>query len=354
MGIAKVSEKVSMFLPLSLSVLLGACSVEPELIRFNGPIMGTQYNVTLACDTDKPLSYWQSLSVKAMERVNQSMSTYIPASELSQFNSYKGSDWQTVSSDLLAVVEIAQQVSVMTSGALDVTVAPLVDLWGFGPSRNKQLDAMPVPTQEQLRAVESYIGHRKIVLDKPQQRWQKKEPELMVDLSAVAKGYAVDLVAANLQEQGCNDFLVDIGGELKASGKNLQGKNWRIAIEKPQLGSNIQEMLSLSNVGVASSGDYRNFYWHKGKRLSHTIDPRSLRPVEHTLASVTVVHTDTAKADALATAFMVMGDTAVDLAQKNGLAAYFIFRKQDSDQKGSELDYRIVTTKEFEKYQVRK
>lgn len=334
-------------------------------LNFQGPIMGTQYKLTLACETDLTPQVLLEIAVAEMDAVNSSMSTYLADSELSQFNHSDTSDWQAVSPDLLKVMEVAQAVSIQSEGAFDVTVSPLVDLWGFGSSKQNQL-TIDVPNDEELQATKAALGYDKVELDSIKQQWRKTIPNLQVDLSAVAKGYAVDKVSDALVSAGCQDHLVDIGGELKLLGKkNEKGDLWRIAIEKPDLSTmsvnRIQKLLNVSGVGVASSGDYRNFHLIDGKRYSHTIDPRTTRPIEHSLASVTVLHEQTAVADAWATALMVLGDEAPALAEKRKLAAYFIFRELDlesgnlsnKDSRNAKK-YRIVATKQFDKFLMNK
>lgn len=339
---------------LSLVVFVAGCAQDKSPRIYSGPIMGTQYRLTLACKSDQSEEALHQGALQAMQAVNQSMSTYLPDSELSLFNQQQVTDWQSASNDLLDVVAVAKTVAEQTDGALDVTVAPLVQLWGFGPAKQQALTPK-VPDVAALQAVASRIGYQKIELDLNAKQWRKQQAQLSVDLSAVAKGYAVDKVASGLQGLGCDDFLIDIGGELSAKGLNTKQKPWRLAIEKPQADSAVQQLLEISDMSIASSGDYRNFYWHEGKRVSHTIDPRSLRPIGHTLASVTVLHNSAAMADAYATAFMVMGDSAVAKAEQLNLPVYFIFRVGNLGQKADQADdYQIVTTKWFEKYRVRK
>ena len=346
---------------VALATILGISSCnQSEEFNFQGPIMGTQYKLTLACETDESPQALLDIAVAEMDAVNASMSTYIENSELNKFNRSTSLDWQPISSDLSTVMEIAQSVSIASEGAFDVTVSPLVDVWGFGSSKQNQL-TFAIPSHEQLQTLKTVVGYDKVEINSTKQQWRKKVVGLNVDLSAVAKGYAVDKVSDALVSAGCQDHLVDIGGELKLKGsKNQKDSLWRIAIEKPDTRSanSIQELLNVSEVGVASSGDYRNFYQtDDGKRYSHTIDSRTFRPIEHNLTAVTVLHQQTALADAWATAFMVLGDEAPALAEKNGLAAYFIFREFDlalsnnanEDSKNVEK-YRIVATKQFDKF----
>lgn len=351
---------VSVFTTLTAAFTLTSCQKNPEL-HFQGPMMGTQYKLVLACESDKPAQELLDIAVAEMNAVNESMSTYLQRSELSEFNRSESTDWQNISPALLEVMEISQAVSQQSDGAFDATISPLVELWGFGASKTKQL-TITKPDAGKLQKLKESLGYQKVALDSESKQWRKLNAKVGVDLSAVAKGYAVDQVSLALSNAGCDNHLVDIGGELKLSGrKNNKGDLWRIAIEKPNLSTinadSIQKMLELTNVGVASSGDYRNFYQIDGERYSHTIDPRTAAPIKHNLAAVTVLHEQTAVADAWATAFMVLGEEAPLLAEKLNLAAYFIYREPDSkrsddlntDSKNAKK-YRIVITKQFDKF----
>lgn len=340
-----------------LLLILASCSRQPAAIHFQGPIMGTQYELILACQTDKPSQALLQIALIEMEAINTAMSTYILDSELNQFNRSQLTDWQNVSPALLTVANIANEVSKLSNGAFDVTVSPLVDLWGFGPSETKRLDRT-VPSNDALKSLlDTVVGYEKLEIDSVNQKWRKLDSNLRIDFSSIAKGYAVDKVSAALKAVDCYDHLIDIGGELKLSGrKNKKGDVWRVAIERPILSNtmteSIQKLLNLSDIGIASSGDYRNFYQVNGKRYSHMINPKTARPVEHDLAAVTVLHEETAVADAWATALMVLGDEAPIIAEKQNLAAYFIFREPKleaiEDSKNAKK-HRIISTKQFEK-----
>lgn len=350
--------KRRLFSPLLIAstaflVLVSACS-KPKQLHINGPIMGTQYRIVLECPAiKKSANEWRELLVTEMETVNQSMSTYINTSELSGFNQRVDAEWQAASADLLNVLLISKQIFETSEGALDPTVSPLVDAWGFGAGSKQEL-TRTIPSSADLVAIKDKIGFGKVIVDVANQQWRKQRVDIHVDLSAVAKGYAVDKVSEVLQKNGCQNHLVDIGGELKASGKKSQNASWRVGIEKPVLdsvrGSQLQQMIALDDVGLASSGDYRNYYEQNGRRYSHTIDPRTLAPINHTLASVTVIHEQTAVADAWATALMVLGSKAQEIAEKFNLAAYFIFRDESSEK----LIFITKSTKEFDKFRFTK
>ncbi len=342
----------SLFLGLMVCVL-AACSPQ-KITVVSGPIMGTQYRISLNCPKVKQTAeQLQTIAVKEMNAVNDSMSTYQADSELSLFNKQQSTDWQPASDALLEVLAVSASVYSTSGGAFDPTVSKLIDLWGFGAGSKKTLERV-LPTQAELEAAADTIGFDKLIIDKANKRIKKQLADLNVDLSAVAKGYAVDRVSQALVDTDCDNHLVDIGGELKGTGVNDQGLPWRVGVEKPVLnaikGAGVQKLISLNN-GLASSGDYRNYYEKNGKRFSHTIDPRTYKPIDHTLASVTVVHESTAVADAWATALMVLGDKAFALAESIELSAYFIFRDENNNDSG-----RFITksTKQFDKFTLSK
>ena len=273
--------------------------------------------------------------VDVLEEVDASMSTWREDSELSRFNRKTDqSEWTPVSPALYRVLAAAQQVSEMTDGAFDVTIGPVVNLWGFGPEAapEQQLD------EGELASVLAATGYEKLELkaDPPALR---AKPNQYVDLSAIAKGHGVDAVADFLESMGVSAFLVEIGGEVSVQGRKPGGEAWRLAIESPAAGAGerqIDRVVVIGNRAMATSGDYRNYYESEGRRFSHTIDPEDGRPIDHNLASVTVVADDSMMADALATAFNVMGlPRARALATRENIAAYFIFRGDE----GFETDY---------------
>lgn len=256
--------------------------------------------------------------------LNHRLSTYIVESELSQINLASVGHCIGISEDLWRVLEVADDVARLSEGAFDITIGPIVDLWGFGASDGDYR----VPHSEEIVALMPMVGAKSgLQLDK-EQRCLLKRKALKIDLSAVAKGYAVDELANILHALGATSFMIEVGGELRMAGNNARGKPWRIAIEKPETAARqVQEVLSLSGVGLATSGDYRNYFEVDGRRYSHTIDPRTGYPVKHDLASVTVVSANTAKADALATAILVLGpDEGMRLATQHGIAAFLVSR----------------------------
>jgi thiamine biosynthesis lipoprotein len=262
-----------------------------------------------------------------LDEIDMRMSTYHEDSELSKFNRSKSTDWQPVTRSLYLVLQKAQQISRLTDGAFDVTVGPLVNLWGFGPVSGK----FEVPGDLQIKQRLHQTGYQSLILVDVPMAIKKLKPDIYIDLSALAKGFAVDQVAELLQAQDISDYMVEVGGELRLKGKKADGGLWQIAIEKPAIDQRaLQKVLAISDIAIATSGDYRNFFDSEGMRFSHTIDPRTGRPVRHKLASVTVLGQTTMESDALATALMVMGpEEGYNLAQQQNIAAFFIVKSDN-------------------------
>lgn len=312
-----------------MGLALAACGSAPHrLLELTGSTMGTSYSIKVV---DLPAQLHRdtlaALVNAELAALVQRMSTYEPDSELSRFNRSRQTDWITASSELVEVLGEARQVSELTDGAFDVTVGPLVDLWGFGPEYTDDR----IPSDAEIDALRARVGYRNVEVRSDPPAIRKRNPDIHVDLSAIAKGYAVDRVALLLESRGIASYLVEIGGELRGRGRNQNGDHWRIGIETPTSGErSVHAVISIDDTGVATSGDYRNFFMHDGRRYSHTINPRTGRPVTHALASVTVISPRTMQADAMATALMVLGpDAGYALADREGLAASFIVRTEN-------------------------
>ena len=290
-----------------------------------GQTMGTTYTVKLIAPDEKIDRI--ALGGKLQERltdIDGSMSTYDANSELSRFNAAGSTDWISISAELCRVISSALSLSSQTAGAFDITVGPLVNLWGFGP---EGVVAAP-PEDDQVATALARVGFEKIHTDCGAPAIRKDRADIYVDLSAFAKGYAVDQSAELLEANDVSNYLVEIGGELRVNGHNAAGNPWAIAVEKPLDDTReVQSVMHLTNSAVATSGDYRNFFEYDGNRYSHTIDPRSGRPVTHAAAAVTVVGDSAADADALATALLVLGpDAGLKFAASQGIAANFLVR----------------------------
>jgi FAD:protein FMN transferase len=314
-----------------LLLVVAACSPQGasrEQVEVDGLAMGTSWSVKLAAPPSTLDREALGKAVAArIEAIEQAMSTYRQDSELSRFNAHGGQDWFAVSPELCFVVASALSVSRRSGGAFDVTVGPLVELWGFGSAAPR---AAP-PEAARIAAVQRDVGYHKLRADCARPALRKTSPGVQVDLSAIAKGYAVDAVAELLDAQGYGNYLVEIGGEVRARGRNGSAAPWAIGIEAPDRGRRaVERIVRLDNMAMATSGDYRNFFAYDGVYYSHTIDPRTGAPTQHALAEVSVVTTSTTDADAWATALLVLGTTeGRRLADELGLAVLFQERGPD-------------------------
>jgi len=320
--------KMLRFLLICL-LLLSACQQQPETLQLRGATMGTTWSVNLHSipENVNPDQLKQQLQAR-LDRVNALMSTYDPNSEVSRFNLSTSPDWFAVSAETAQVVALSLQISELTGGAFDISVGPLVELWGFGARERSE----KLPTKQEVAELLARIGYKNLQVRSNPPALKKQQPQLQIDLSAVAKGYAVDLLAELLIAQQIDSFLVEVGGELQISGTRVDGTPWRIAIEKPAEGvREVEQVFPLTGTGLATSGNYRNYYVENGQRYVHTIDPVSGYPISHKLASATVLAEDCATADALATALMVLGEErGRQLVEENRLAAYFLIHQKDA------------------------
>lgn len=306
-------------------VLLAGCESPPEAHRFQGPIFGTGYHVTLFAELDEAAYDELAAGILAeLQRIDALMSTYREDSELSRFNRAPVGVPFFVSPPVAEVIAESLRIARLSEGAFDVTVGPVVNLWGFGPQKRPER----VPDDEALAAALARVDIHALRLDDGQ---LSKSKPVYIDLSGIAKGYAVDQVAEYLEAQGIQDYLVEIGGEIRTHGEKPDGSPWRIAVEKPiSTERSVQRILELGNAAVATSGDYRNYFESNGVRYSHTIDPQTGRPITNRVASVTVITERCMTADALATAFTVMGaEAGLAMAERENIAVYFIVRTDD-------------------------
>ncbi len=304
--------------------------------------MGTSYSVKLPRVPEGVTSKEIQADIDALlVAINAEMSTYDPNSSLSLLNKAPAQQWLPIPPRLAAVLSAARDIYVLSDGLFDPTVGPLVNLWGFGPQ-----EAVKLPDEGQVAAAMKRVGYDDLRIDSNAGKVSKASDSMYVDLSAIAKGFAVDEVAQLLERRGLTDYLIEIGGELRVQGRNPQGKPWRVAVESPIPGERqVHGILSLESGSVATSGDYRNFFTHEGQRFSHTIDPRTGYPVTHSMVSVTVVDASAMRADALATALLVMGpEAAMKLAINHELAIWMILEKEEqlTDLRSPAMDiYRV-------------
>lgn len=335
---------------LAISFAIGCFDSEDgnskPVVTLTGQTMGTNYTVKLnhlpVGVTKKAL---QTEIDRRLEAVNNQMSTWRPDSEISRFNQSESTDWFEVSPATVKVLQEATRISELSDGAFDVTVSPLVALWGFNRPDGKQGD---VPTDEDIAAIKQHVGYELVTSREKKPALRKSHPQTTIDLSGIAKGYGVDVIADYLTESKISAYMVEIGGEVRARGRKPDGSAWTIGIEKPtESGRELLQAVALVDRALATSGDYRNFFEQDGKRYSHTIDPRTGRPIEFRLASVSVVSESCMTADALATALMVLGPRdGYNLAKKQGWAVLMVVRTDDGfEQKSTPEFQRILKDK---------
>lgn len=328
-------KKIFTLILVSIAFVLSSCG-DRGYVKSTFTIFGTISNITYESPGKEDL---QAGIDSVLNRVNNSLSPFLPNSIVSKINR---NDRVKLNDYFVEVYLEAKRFSVLTNGAYDVTVGPLVNEWGFGfePGSEKHY-------KERINSLMQYVGFEKVALMKDS--IVKRDPRVKLDFSSLAKGYGVDKVGEYLASQGCANYLVDIGGEVRVKGKNPQGKNWQVGVAKPieqNLDDHaVQEILRVTNLALATSGNYRNFYLQDGKRYAHTIDPRSGYPVQSRLLSATILAKTCMEADAAATACMVMGlEKAIDFIEVlDGVEGYFIY---NSD----EAEYAVYYTEGFRKY----
>jgi thiamine biosynthesis lipoprotein len=314
-------KKLATILICTLFAASSARVTAEELNSFSGDTMGTRYRVTVVGKISPEL---QSKVDARLAEINSLFSTYDPDSELSRINESRSKEWFEISDETARVVEFALLFAEATNGAFDPTVGPAVNLWGFGPKGHRKKP----PTAKEVEAVRSKIGFQQVAVRSQPPAVKKTNPEIYLDLSAVAKGYAVDETCDLLAGEGFDSYLVVIGGEIRACGMKPDATEWRIGIEEPdQAGKPVQRSVPLIDMAVSTSGDWRNSFQHDGVRYSHVIDPRTGKPVAHKLASVTVFANSSMEADATSTALMVMGPhKGIEWCDTNKVAALFFIR----------------------------
>lgn len=326
-------RRIVLLMMLLVTGLLSWWLLTPSLPlqHLQGQTMGTQYSIKFRHPSTSEMNAAIQEKVEAiLDRINRSMSTYDPTSELSRFNQQRTTDWVAASPDLLTVLDAALKVGRKSEGAFDITIGPLVNLWGFGPEfRSDQ-----IPDKMAINRLRQQSGQDKLLLDHAKGSIRKRHPDIYIDLSAIAKGYAVDQIAQLFLSSGIEHFMIEIGGEVRAHGNNQQGSAWRIGIEKPLPHAQaVHKVLLVDNTALATSGDYRNFFEYDGKHYSHLIDPNSGWPIQSQLISVTVLASQCMEADAWATALTVLGhERGLSLAEKLGLPVLFLLNQDGNIQ----------------------
>lgn len=317
---------ISALLGIGLAALLiWGWNDEPKTTYFHneGRVFGTYYNIRYSATTDL-----QDSINAALQAFDNSLSLFNPHSVLSAVNANRDT---TTDAAFEAMWSEAERVYTLSNGAFDVTVAPLVKAFGFG----RKSDQYAVISPQTIDSLRAFVGFEKVQL--VDHKVIKADPRVQLDGGAVAKGQACDMIAAMLQRQGCANWLVDIGGEVVCHGLNAKGEPWHVGITKPNLNNegaqeDLQEILAVTDICMATSGNYRNYYYEGDERRSHTIDPRTGYPVQHSVLSATVVSSTCMRADAMATACMVLGENeALEMIDRAGDAAcYLLVAKNDS------------------------
>ena len=303
-----------------------------DVRRFEGETMGTTWSVNAVLPEGADGRAIERGIQSEVDRVVAQMSTYEPESDLSRFNRAPAGTWQTLPPEFFTVLRYALSLAKESNGAYDPTVGPLVNLWGFGPDKHPH----EAPDAAAIAAARSRVGWSKIELDEANRR-AFQPGGIYVDLSSVAKGFGVDQVARFLDRSGIRDYLVEVGGELRAHGRKPDGSPWHVGIERPGAAvgavdnpDEVQRVVSLTGKAIATSGDYRHFFASGGKFFSHHIDPRTGYPVAHRVASVSIIADDCMHADPLGTTMTVLGpEEGMAYAKRHGIAVLFIVYGED-------------------------
>jgi len=322
-----VGNRVSLLktgLLVALFFVVSGCIDQSETYHINGETMGTTYHISVVSDSYVDTQKIKYLVDGRLGEVNQAMSTYIPESELSLLNKVPAPSTNAISDELVFLIDAARDIGARSGGYYDITIGPLVNLWGFGPGSGKPR----VPSEEEILRAREKVGWDKFYVE---DSLLTKRAHIYLDLSSIAKGYGVDEILKVLQLQGYENVLVEIGGEVRGVGVNQRGLAWRVGVESPDMMNNSPlTAVSLDDYAVATSGDYRNFFVADQKRYGHTIDPHSGYPISHNTLSVTVMAKDCMTADGWSTALNSAGvEAGLEIANKEGIAAYFIYVEAD-------------------------
>jgi len=322
-------HKFPLYLLVTTLFISTSCSLinDLEVYSITGTTMGTTYSIKIVEDEDTPsFIKLDEIIDSVLVDVNQKMSTYISNSELSLFNNSKDTNWVHASEELALIIFESLKVGQLSNGSFDITIGPLVNLWGFGPVEKVQ----SIPSDDDISKVKKNIGLNKVLVDFKNSRIKKKSPNIYCDLSGIAKGFGVEKVGLFLESLGFDNYMVEIGGEVRTKGLNDKGEEWKIGISTPT-NDGLQKIINLSGYSMATSGDYLNYFEERGVRYSHTIDPRTGKPITHKLASVTVINKNCSHADAFATAINVMGPIdGYNFALEQKLPVFMIVREDNA------------------------
>ena len=290
--------------------------------------MGTTYTVKMYSPKSTLSRSVVSTEInRQLDNINNQMSSHIETSNLSLFNRSDTKEWVEIPVELYTVIKEALRINELSDNAFDISIGPVVNLWGFGPEEKPGT----VPDYTAINEALDKVGSQYIHLRTNPYSIRKDKPDLEIDLSAIAKGFAVDVIADYLDKLDINNYMVEIGGEIKTEGFSPDNNSWHIGIEKPLRDQRtVQTIVVLDNIGVATSGDYRNYFEENGIRYSHTINPGTGKPITHKLVSVTILHSSAMTADAMATALLVLGpERGFELALRKNFAALFLVREKD-------------------------
>lgn len=310
----------------ALAVALAGCGFSERVEEFGGPAQGSTYSVKYVSTTSAPDKAALKAEAEAIfAEVDEQMSTYRDDSLIEQFNRSPAGTCMPMPEGVLRLVRTGDELHRDSGGAFDLTLEPLLDLWGFGPRGNGERQ---VPDAEALKEVRGRIGQEHLHIEGDR---LCKDLDLQIDFNSIAAGYTVDRIIERLVELGVRSYLVEATGELKAVGRKPDGQPWRIALEAPRDDQRtIQRVIELDGYGISTSGDYRNYFEEQGVRYSHTLDPQTAAPIQHTLAAVTVAAPSTLMADGLSTVLLVLGpEKGYEYAEREGIAAFFVTREGD-------------------------
>jgi thiamine biosynthesis lipoprotein len=305
-----------------LAGVLSGCGNGDSQERVDGPTMGSRYSIQYVRHSSTPGPKAVQAEVEnILAEVDRQFSTYRSDSDIERFNDLPANRCQTMPAPILKLVRVGEQLSEQSEGSFDLTVEPLLNLWGFGPQAREE----KVPAAQALAEVRQRVGYQHLRIDRDQ---LCKDASVEVDFNSIAAGYAVDTIAEKLEALGIHNYLAEVTGELKAAGKKLDGSSWKIALEEPRDDQQVaQKIITVDGYGVSTSGDYRNYFQQDGKRYSHTFDARTGAPVSHTLASVTVINPSALMADGLSTLLLILGpERGWDYAEKHDIGAFFVIR----------------------------
>ncbi len=308
---------------VALAAALTGCLFQDKVEDFGGPTMGSTYSVKYVASDGAPAkAQLQRETESILVQLDEQLSTYRADSDIEAFNALPAGQCMAMPESARELVLAGQQLSQESDGALDLTIQPLLNLWGFGPQGRRE----QVPSAEEIARARETVGHRHLQVVGEQ---LCKDAAVEVDFNSIAAGYAVDLVAQRLEALGVESYLVEITGELKARGRKPGGAPWRVAIEAPRDDERVaQRVIELDGYGVSTSGDYRNYFERDGKRYSHTLDPQTGAPIEHRLAAVTVIDPSALRADGLSTVLMVLGpERGLAYAAEHRIAALFVIHE---------------------------